>query len=75
MMLDQQDYIDSLHLPSINNSRSNMKSDLLTSTEHTVFRGIVKQLNWVVQGMPPDITIGMINLSTKFKHATISDFL
>ena len=74
IILDQQDYIDSLNLTSVNNSRSNMKNDPLTSSEHTVFHDLVGQLKCVVQGTQPDIAFDTVNLSTKFKHTTINVF-
>ena len=47
---------------------------MILSSENKVFRGIARQLNWVVQGTRRDIAFDMIDLSTKFKHVTFSDF-
>ena len=47
---------------------------MILSSENKVFRGIARQLNWVVQGTWRDIAFDMIDLSTKFKHVTFSDF-
>lgn len=48
---------------------------MILSSERKVFRRIARQLNSVVQGTRRDIAFDMIDLSTKFKHVAISDFV
>ena len=75
IMLDQQDYVDSLEVPIIEPKRISQKLDSLTSSENNMCRRVVGQLNWAVQGTHPDLAFELIDLSTKFKNASINDFV
>ena len=75
IILDQQDYINSLDIPILASKRMSQKLDSLTSSENTKYRRAVGQLNWAVQGSHPDLAFDLIDLSTKFKNACINDFI
>ena len=51
------------------------KPDSLTLSENTMYHQVVDQLNEAVQGIYPDLPFELINLSTKFKNASINDFI
>ena len=51
------------------------KPDSLTLSENTMYHQVVDQLNEAVQGIYPDLLFELINLSTKFKNASINDFI
>ena len=74
-VLDQQDYINSLDIPILASTCMSQKLDSLTSPEHTKYRRIVGQLNWAVQGTHPDLAFELIDLSIKFKNASVNDFI
>ena len=56
-------------------SRISQKLDQLTPDEYTKFRMLVGKLNWAVQGSRPDMGFDMVELSTKFKKATVNDLI
>ena len=74
-MLDQQDYINSLDTPILASTCMGQKLDSLTSSEHTKYRRVFGQLNWAVQGTHPDLAFELIDLSIKFKNASVNDFI
>lgn len=51
------------------------KPDSLTLSENTMYHQVVDQLNEAVQGIYPDLPFELINLSTKFKNASIMTLL
>ena len=68
IVLDQQDHINSLDIPILASTRMSQKLDPLTSS-------VVGQLNWAVQRTHPDLAFELIDLSIKFKNASVNDFL
>ena len=40
-----------------------------------MYHRVVGQLNWAVQGTHPDLAFELIDISTKFKNASINDFI
>ena len=75
IVLDQQDYINSLDIPILASTCMSQKLDSLTSPEHTKYHRVVGQLNWAVQGTHPDLAFELIDLSIKFKNASVNDFI
>ena len=75
IIVSQDAYVAQLEDPVLSSQRTSQKSDKLSSTESTLFRTLVGKLNWVVQGSRPDLAFDMVELSTKFKNATIRDLI
>ena len=75
IVLDQQDYINSLDIPTLASTHMSQKLDSLTSSEHSKYRGVVGQLNRAVQGTHPDLVFELIDLSIKFKNASVNHFI
>lgn len=55
--------------------RASQKLDQLNPKEQTLYRRIVGQLNWTVQGSRPDLAFEMIDMSTKLNQATVGDLM
>ena len=47
----------------------------MNEKEQTLFRQLIGQLNWAVQGSRPDMAYEMIAMSTKLKHARVGDLV
>lgn len=69
------DYINSFDVLIIEFRCMSQKPDSLTLSENTMYHQVVDQLNEAVQGIYPDLPFELINLSTKFKNASINDFI
>jgi hypothetical protein len=65
--------VENIESRQIDTKRVQNKQEVLTSEEQTLFRKIIGQINWVVQGTRPDMAFELIDLSTKLKEATMSD--
>ena len=75
IVLDMKNYVDSFECVPISPQRASLKLEALSSEECTQLRSIVGRLNWVVQGSRPDLAFEMIDLSTRFKKANVTDLL
>lgn len=75
IVLDQSEYVQQIEGNIINPARAKQKTDLLNKDEQRNFRGLVGQCNWAVQGTRPDMAFEMVDLSTRFKNATVADLL
>ena len=73
IILDQSDYMHNLNSPVLDPRRTANKASILTSEEQSVYRQIVGQINWAVQGSRPDLAFEMIAASTKLKQASVGD--
>ena len=73
IILDQSDYMYNLNSPVLNARRIANKADILNSEEQSVYRQIVGQINWAVQGSRPDLAFETIAASTKLKQASVGD--
>ena len=73
--LDHTEYIDKLNYPRLEAGRASQKLEKLIPKEQTLYRKIVGQLNWAVQGSRPDLAFEMIDLSTKLNEATVGDLV
>lgn len=73
VILDQNEYVNSLPMIKLSLERASQTSDPLSKKESTVLRSIAGKLNWIVQGTRPDVAFELIDLSTKFNKATVSD--
>ena len=70
IILDHSEYID-----NIKNVRISPKRASLNEREQTLFRQIISQLNWAVQGTRPDMAFDMIAMSTKMKPGKVGDLV
>ena len=73
IILDQSDYMYNLNSPTLDPGHTTNKSDILNSEEQSLYRQIVGQINWAVQGSRSDLAFEMIAASTKLKQATVGD--
>ena len=73
IILDQSRYVENIENKAIDPKRALDKHDLLTLEEQTVYRQLMGQINWVLQGSRPDLAFELIDLSTKLKQGNISD--
>ena len=73
--IDQNEYIRQLEGTLINPARAKQKNDGLNKDEVKQLRTMVGQCNWVVQGSRPDLAFEIVELSSKFKHAVVSDLI
>ena len=48
---------------------------MLTEQEQTVYRQMIGQLNWAVQGSRPEMPFDMIQMSTKLKLGIVEDLV
>jgi hypothetical protein len=75
IVLDQNEYIDSLESIQIPSARTMQKNAELRDSEHTSLRGLVGRLNWIVQGTRPDLSHEMVDLSTKLRKGQVNDLI
>jgi len=75
IILDHSNYMETLTTEVIDPTRALNKQDILGPDEQTMYRKLLGQLNWAVQGSRPDMAFEMIDLSTKLKEANIGDLL
>nr|XP_034319149.1 uncharacterized protein LOC109620710 [Crassostrea gigas] len=75
IMVDHSKFMDKLDHPQIDPIRAIQKHEKLTNDEQTLYRKLVGQLNWAVQGSRPDLAFELVDLSTKLKTATVADLL
>ena len=73
--IDQKSYINSIQEIALSKERMNGYKSSLTSSEKTLYRCIVCQLNWVEEISWPDISFVVCKSSTKFTHATVTDII
>ena len=73
--LDHSEYITNLHQPRLEPRRASQKLDELNPSEQTLYRRLVGQLNWAVQGSRPDLAYEMVDMSTKLNKATVGDLV
>lgn len=71
--LDHTNYMKKLRSVELDPKRICNKKAMLTSDEQTIFRKMIGQLNWAVQGSRVDLAFELIDLSTKLNKATIGD--
>ncbi|KAL5015625.1 hypothetical protein ScPMuIL_007295, partial [Solemya velum] len=73
--LDQSEFMEKVKTGTVDPSRATKKHEVLDDKEQTLYRQLIGQLNWAVQGCRPDMAFEMINLSTKLKLGTVSDLI
>ena len=75
ILLDQQEYIDSVEIIQMSAEREMQKYEALNPAELKKYRSMVGSLNWVVQGSRPDLFFQLVDLSTRFRSGTVDDLL
>lgn len=75
IVLDHSNYIDNMKTVTLDPGRASQKNELLNEHEQTLFRQLIGQLNWAVQGSRPDMAYEMIAMSTKLKQAKVGDLV
>ena len=55
--------------------RASEKTENLNETEQILYRQLIGQLNWAVQGSSPDMAYEMIDMSTKLKQGKVADLV
>ena len=71
IILDHSEYIDNIKNVTIDPKRASENNESLNGREQTLFRQIIGQLNWEVQGSRSDMAFGMIAMSTKLKQGKV----
>ena len=67
--------MEKLDHPHIEPQRASQKQEQLNAEEQKLYRKLVGQLNWAVQGSRPDLAFELVNLSTKLKGGSVADLL
>ena len=75
IILDHSEYIDNIKNVTIDPKRALENNEPLNEREQTLFRQIIGQLNWAVQGYRPDMAFDMIAMSTKLKQGKVGDLV
>lgn len=73
--LDHSNYIENMKSNNLDPKRASKKTELLNEHEQTLFRQIIGQLNWAVQGSRPDMAFELIAMSTKLKQGKVEDLI
>ena len=72
-VLDQLDNMNNINRFVLDPRRIANKSDILYNEEPSLYRQIVGQINWAVQGSRPDLAFEMKAASTKLKQPSAAD--
>ena len=72
---DHSEYIDKIKNVTIDPMRASENNEPFNEREQTLFRQIIGQLNWAVQGSRPDRAFDMIAMSTKLKQGKVRDLV
>lgn len=73
--LDHSEYMDKLEHSRIDSVRASDRKSTLTEEEQSLYRMLVGQINWAVQGSRPDLAFELVDLSTRLAEASVSDLL
>ena len=75
IVLDHSDYVENMKNVTLHPGRASEKTENLNETEQTLYRQLIGQLNWAVQGSRPDMAYEMIDMSTKLKQGKVADLI
>ncbi|CAC5390512.1 unnamed protein product [Mytilus coruscus] len=75
IILDHSTYMEKIDNTTIEPSRAAMKQDVLNTSEQTLYRKLIGQINWAVQVSRPDMAFEMIDMSTKLKEGTVAHLM
>ena len=73
--IDQNSYIGSIQKIVLSEEKTKDRKSSLTPSEKTLYRSIVRLLNWVVGISRLDINFAVCESRTKFTHATVADII
>ncbi|KAL5007820.1 hypothetical protein ScPMuIL_016626 [Solemya velum] len=73
--LDHSEYMDKLEHSRIDSVHASDRKSTLTEEEQLLYRMLVGQINWAVQGSRPDLAFELVDLSTRLAEASVSDLL
>lgn len=73
--IDMNEYVDSIEIPKLDPDRETEKNDQLTAKELTMYRSVIGNLNWIVQGVRPDLAYELTALSMKSQTALVKDLI
>lgn len=73
--MDHAYYIDNMVTATLDPGRAAEKNVPLDDKEQTLYRKLIGQLNWAVQGSRPDMAYEIIAMSTKLQQAIVGDFV
>ena len=73
--LDQVTYIESLVVPDVKDFCGSVKAMSLVKKEHTLFRKVVGQLNWIARQTRPDMCFDIMEMSMKLKEPIKNDLV
>ena len=71
--LDQNQYLDSIHIQTLDAQRLKDSNSNLRPEETSVLRQIMGKVNWVIRATRPDLAFDMVSISTRFHRGTIQD--
>jgi hypothetical protein len=75
IILDHSAYMEKIDNTTIEPPRAAMKQDVLNTSEQTLYRKLIGQINWAVQVSRPDMAFEMIDMSTKLKEGTVAHLI
>ena len=75
MILDQGQYLQKLESTVIKPNRAKQNKEPLDEAELHLFRGLVGKLIWAAQGACPDLFFEVVEMSSRFKQATVNDLI
>ena len=75
IILDHSEYVEKMKTETLDPGRAAAKNELLSEQEQTVYRQMIGQLNWAVQGSRPEMSFDMIQMSTKLKQGRVEDLV
>ena len=74
-ILDRGQYLQKFDSIVVKPDRSKQKKEPLDEGELRLFRGLVGKLNWAAQGTRPDLSFEVVEMSRRFKQATLNDLI
>ncbi|CAC5368587.1 unnamed protein product [Mytilus coruscus] len=75
IILDHSTYMKKIDNTTIEPSRAAMKQDVLNTSEQTLYRKLIGQINLAVQVSRPDLSFEMKDMSTKLKEGTVAHLI
>jgi len=73
--LDHSRYMENLEHTHLEPDRTSQKTNQLTMAEQKLYRNLIGQITWAVQGSRPDLAFELIDMSTKLNKATVADLV
>ena len=74
-LLDRGQYLQKLESIVVKPDRAKQKKEPLDKGELCLFGGFIGKLNWAAQGTHPDLSFEVVEMSSRFKQATLNDLI